>query len=102
MTGHSAAAAQTKELIRCLCAGVGAAGDGQLGAQGPDRGAPPGKAAVDGDAQPPPAHLHREDRQCENARERSQPSAGAAVRPKQVKVQVQEQAQTRPLPWVTH
>lgn len=65
--------------------GVGASGDGQLGSEGPDRGAAPGEAAADGDAQPPPAHLHREDRQRQNPRGRGQPPAGAAVRPRRVK-----------------
>lgn len=68
----------SKTLPR-LRPGIGASGDGELRAEGPNRGAPPGTAAADGDAEPPPAHLHREDGQCENAGERGQPSAGAAV-----------------------
>lgn len=60
--------------------GIGASGDGELGAEGPDRGAPPGAAAADGDAEPAPAHLHCEDGQREDAGGRGQPPAGAAVR----------------------
>ncbi len=72
-------------MIQHLCPGIGASGDGELGAQGPDRGAPSGEAAANGDAQSPPAHLQREDRQRQDPRERGQPPAGAAVRRRQVK-----------------
>lgn len=69
-----------------LSSGIRAPGNGELGAEGPDRGASSGEAAADGDAQPPQAHLHRADRQRENTRERGQPAAGAAVRRNQVRL----------------
>ena len=72
-------------IIQRLCPGIGASGDGELRAEGPDRGAPSGETAANGDAQPPPAHLHREDRQRQNTGERGQPVAGAAVHRRQVK-----------------
>lgn len=68
-----------------ICPGIRASGDGELRAEGSDRRAPYGEAAANGNAQSPPAHLHREDRQCENTRERGQPPAGAAVRRNQMK-----------------
>lgn len=72
-------------IIQNLCPGIGASGDGELWPEGPDRGAPHGEAAADGDAQSPPAHLHCEDRQRQNTWERGQPPAGAAVCRRQVK-----------------
>lgn len=68
-----------------LFPGIGASGDGELRPEGPDRGAPSGEAAANGDAQSPPAHLHRSDRQRQNTGERGQPLAGAAVHRCQVK-----------------
>lgn len=72
-------------FIEPSSSGVGASGNGELRAEGPDRGAPFGEAAADGDAQPPQAHVHRADRQRQNARERGQPTAGAAGRRNQMK-----------------
>lgn len=72
-------------IIAHLHPGIRAPGDGELWAQGSDRGAPSGEAAAHGDAQSPPTHLHCEDWQCQNARERGQPSAGAAIHWRQVK-----------------
>lgn len=64
--------------IHSLCPGIRASGDGELGAEGPDRGAPRGETTAHGNAEPPPAHLHREDRQRQDARQRGQPPARTA------------------------
>lgn len=81
-------------IVPRLSSGIGAPGNGELGAEGPDRGAPSGEAAADGDAQPPQAHLHSADRQRENARERGQPAAGAAVLRNQVRPRGEERTQS--------